>query len=294
MLVRRFDPDMVITDFEPLTAIVAKLTKRPLVSVDHQNVICRTAIEYPPEHEKGFFLANLVARYMVNAADLYLVTSFFFPKLVKDNIKLIPPIVREMVRENKAFMGDHVIVYYHSGNEGLYEILKTFKDMSFIVYGENIEMEDENISFRKTSKTNFIKDLASAKAVINNGGYTLISESLYFRKPILSIPVSGQFEQVLNAYYLEKMGFGMFLESVEQPKLAEFFGNIDHYMRHLEAIEWDGNEEFLKEFASAIHSLERGREKERYPKTLSAPTLVFRKGINWLFSSRPLQHFTNR
>jgi uncharacterized protein (TIGR00661 family) len=44
--------------------------------------------------------------------------------------------------------------------------------------------------------------------VIANSGFSLICEALYLGKPYLAIPVRHQFEQVLNAYYVDKMGYG--------------------------------------------------------------------------------------
>ena len=40
------------------------------------------------------------------------------------------------------------------------------------------------------------------------GGFTLMSEAVYLHKPLLSVPVVGQFEQVLNALYLQALNFG--------------------------------------------------------------------------------------
>jgi uncharacterized protein (TIGR00661 family) len=62
--------------------------------------------------------------------------------------------------------------------------------------------------FNKPSLTVFLEDLAGCRAVIANSGFSLISESPYLGKPYLAIPVRHQCEQVLNAYYVDKMGCG--------------------------------------------------------------------------------------
>ena len=38
---------------------------------------------------------------------------------------------------------------------------------------------------------------------MTNGGLSLIHEAIYLQKPILSVPVRHQFEQEMNARYLE-------------------------------------------------------------------------------------------
>lgn len=260
---KEFRPDFIITDFEPLIAIVAKISGVPLISIDHQNVISRTKVEYPRGHEKGYALAKMVARHMVNAADCYLVTSFFFPSVKDEKTILLPPLVRRMIKENKCECKDHILVYYHSGNDKLNEILRNIKDYHFIVYGNDIEAVEGNISYRKTSKLNFIKDLSSSKAVINNGGYTLISEALFYRKPILSIPLAGQFEQVLNSFYLERLNYGACLCNEEEGGIRSFIDNLNSYQSTLDTIGWDGDEEFLRAFMDVTSNLKANRRTGR-------------------------------
>jgi len=38
---------------------------------------------------------------------------------------------------------------------------------------------------------------------------------VYLHKPLLSLPVVGQFEQVLNALYLEQLGYGMYAKALD-------------------------------------------------------------------------------
>jgi UDP-N-acetylglucosamine:LPS N-acetylglucosamine transferase len=65
-----------------------------------------------------------------------------------------------------------------------------------------------NIRFEPFSETAFLDALASCAYVACGGGHTVISEALFFRKPVLSFPIPSQYEQMLNARYLERLGFG--------------------------------------------------------------------------------------
>ena len=58
--------------------------------------------------------------------------------------------------------------------------------------------------------------------MIAGGGFTLMGEAVYLHKPMLSVPVGGQFEQVLNALYLEKLGYGLCAEELTEDRLREF------------------------------------------------------------------------
>jgi uncharacterized protein (TIGR00661 family) len=64
------------------------------------------------------------------------------------------------------------------------------------------------ISYRDFHEQAFLADLASCAYVVCGGGHTLISEALHLGKPVFTIPVRGAFEQFVNAYYVERCGFG--------------------------------------------------------------------------------------
>ena len=60
-----------------------------------------------------------------------------------------------------------------------------------------------------------------------------MTEALHLRKPILSEPVQGQFEQLLNAYYLQKLGYGMHKDVLQQQDIALFLNRLDLYRQRL-------------------------------------------------------------
>ncbi|WP_263641100.1 glycosyltransferase family protein [Methanobrevibacter arboriphilus] len=55
----------------------------------------------------------------------------------------------------------------------------------FIVYGFNKEGIEGNLTFRKFNEDKIYEDMSNAKAVITNGGFTLISEAIYLKKTYL-------------------------------------------------------------------------------------------------------------
>src|SRR5262249_33105923 len=74
------------------------------------------------------------------------------------------------------------------------------------------------------------------------GGFTLMSESVYLHKPVLSIPLEGQFEQVLNALYLTQLGYGMYAREATPEVLAEFVSGLPRFERSLAAYTQSGND----------------------------------------------------
>ena len=129
----------------------------------------------------------------------------------------------------KPEIKDHVIVYQTSNSN--YKLMERLKkiDENFIVYGFNKDEVDENLTYRSFNEDIFYDDLRTAKAVITNGGFTLISEAIYLKKPIYSMPALGNFEQILNGFYVDKLGYGEYHEDMESKNIKSFLSNLDKY-----------------------------------------------------------------
>jgi uncharacterized protein (TIGR00661 family) len=115
------------------------------------------------------------------------------------------------------------------------------------IYGMRRGIQEEqvegNLRYRPFDEAGFISDLASARAVICGGGFTVLGEAVYLRKPTLSVPVRGQFEQVLNARWLERLGYGRYAESLQDPDVVHrFLEAIPSCEEKLASYRQDGNE----------------------------------------------------
>jgi UDP:flavonoid glycosyltransferase YjiC (YdhE family) len=107
------------------------------------------------------------------------------------------------------------------------------------------DLPDGDLVYRPFSETVFLDDLRTARAVIAGGGFSLLSECVYLHKPVLSIPVEGQFEQVLNARYLEKLGYGEYAPDPTPQAIRAFLDRLPAHERALAAYRQDGNSEAL-------------------------------------------------
>jgi uncharacterized protein (TIGR00661 family) len=102
------------------------------------------------------------------------------------------------------------------------------------------------LHFKPFSEAGFITDLATCRAVIAGGGFTLMGEAVFLGKPMLAIPLDSQFEQLLNARYLEREGFGMWAESAGDPGvLPRFLERVPACARALAGYHQKDNGEIL-------------------------------------------------
>src|SRR5258708_28645739 len=100
-----------------------------------------------------------------------------------------------------------------------------------------------NLGFQPFGEEKFIDALASCKAVIAGGGFTLMGEAVYLHKPMLAVPLARQFEQVLNARYLHHEGFGRHADSLDAKTVLDFVAAVPACEAKLATYTQNGNEE---------------------------------------------------
>jgi uncharacterized protein (TIGR00661 family) len=250
-LADRWRIQVVITDFEPLTCHVGHHKHLPVISIDNQHCLTNTDVTYPRQYRRDAAVAKLVTRMMVPRADVYLTTSFFQRKVRKSKTFLFPPILREEILKARPNPGDQVLVYVTSPAPALTKLLSTVRGQ-FIAYGFGREGREGNVVFKKPSMDGFLRDLLAAKAIIANAGFSLVTEALHLGKPYLAIPVKHQFEQIFNAYWLDKSGYGAYWEDLNKERVESFLYNLPDYAKKLEAYPRQGNGALLEKLDALI------------------------------------------
>jgi len=240
-LFKEFEPDCVITDFEPCTSYLANHYDLPLITIDNQHRMRYMDYDCPKALKKEALLTETVIKAMIPKPWVSLITTFHFDPLTRDHAFLFPPILRENILEMKAEEQEHILVYVTAGFDSLIDLLPNFSREIFYVYGYDKDEIVGNIHYRAFSKDGFLEDLANSKAVIATAGFTLISESLYFAKPYLALPMKGQFEQHLNAHMLNTQGFGEECLVPSENSIAAFLYRIPDYKKTLQDFPRTGN-----------------------------------------------------
>ena len=228
---RELSPDVIVTDFEMYSTYVSKLLNIPLISLDNMHIITQAEISYPQNQRLEMLKAKAVIKTYVVKPKVHIITSFFYPKIRSNkNAVIYPPIIREDILNLQPTTKDHIVVYQTSKESvKLIKRLKELKNEKFIVYGFNKDEIDGNLTYKQFNEDEFYDDLASAKAVICNGGFTFITEAITLKKPIYSVPARGNFEQLLNGYYVQKLGFGEYHDKMSVNRLEKFLNRLPKY-----------------------------------------------------------------
>jgi uncharacterized protein (TIGR00661 family) len=251
-LIKDFRPDVVISDFESWTYLFGKTHNLPVISIDNMQIInrCTHPADVLEGHQAEFQLTKAFVKGKLPFCNRYLITTFFRPPVRKDRTSLHPPILRPEILAAKASRGDHLLVYQTGeGYAGLADSLaKT--GLECRIYGMRRNLTEEqtegNLRYMPFSEDGFIDDLASCRAVIAGGGFTLMGEAVYLKKPMLAVPLKGQFEQIMNCRYLQHEGYGKYEANLDDPQAVHrFMAEVPRYEEKLQSYFQNGNTHLL-------------------------------------------------
>jgi uncharacterized protein (TIGR00661 family) len=224
-LVKGFNADAVVSDFESFAWCFARWQKLPLISIDNMQVLnrCRHDDFVSDDQSFAYRLAKFAVKAKLPGAYHYLVSSFFFPPVKKPRTTLVPPILRPEILAAKREPGEHVLVYQTAAANADALLLTLQKlPQQFKAYGTGKTGTFGNVECRPFSETAFVEDLRTARCVVAGGGYSLMGEAVHLHVPMLSIPIQGQYEQELNARYLQRLGYGRQADVVDADVIADF------------------------------------------------------------------------
>ena len=255
----KFKPELIITDFEPFSAWWALRNRVPFFSIDHQHLLTHCRLEHPKGNQLARLNASVVTRCYYGWATSYIIINFFKAPAKVPSAVTAPPVLRPEVAELKPKTGEHIVIYVTHGmnEEGIREILSSFAPQKFIIYGFNKYEEDGKIIFRERSTEGFLRDVASSKGVVASAGFSLISECMHLGKKMLLLPLPGQYEQIINAHYVQLLGLGLSRNELNEKSLSDFLAETEKPMPDDKRILWPSNERFFEVLQGQLNRLSK-------------------------------------
>ena len=193
--------DLVLTDFEPVTAWAAKLQGVMSVGLARQY-----ALRYPLAGTQSVRWLNTAVSYFAPARHMLGVHwQPAFPELLPPLLPSSPAPVAGS--QDRKFQPPFILVYLpFEDNSAVIAWLKQCPAWHFKLYANvSKPYSEDNLTILPLSRHVFPLDLQQCSGVICNSGFGLCSEALIAGKKLLIKPLSGQIEQAYNTYCLLKM-----------------------------------------------------------------------------------------
>lgn len=200
--------DLIITDFEPVTAMAARVKNIPSMGFGHQYAFC---------YHVPIVRGNVFERYtLLNFAPAQYNAGLHWHHF---NEPIFPPVIPQSLydtvdvtaKENK------VLIYLPFEEvDDVSRFLLPFDSHEFYIYGKVKEdREDGHLRYRGYSREGFLRDLQECSGVVCNAGFELPGEALHLGKKLLVRPLDGQIEQESNALAIEELSLGMTMHSLD-------------------------------------------------------------------------------
>ena len=192
--------DLIINDFEPVSAWACKLKNKPCISLSHQAAVI---VSSAPKPKKKDAIGKFILKKYAPTTKQY---GFHF-KTYQDDV--FTPVIRQDIRNAVCENGNHYTVYLPSYNdEKILSILSKIKEVSWQVFSKHNKkiVTHKNITVQPITNEAFVKSMATSKGILCGSGFETPAEALFMRKKLLVIPMKGQYEQQCNAAALKDMG----------------------------------------------------------------------------------------
>jgi uncharacterized protein (TIGR00661 family) len=243
-LMERFKPDVVISDYEYYLPRAARRLGIPCLSLDHQHIVALGKFSVPLAQYPSYRSMRWSINTLYSVATDYLVISFFQPPL-RPGVRatVLPPLLRDSVLARQASHGGHVLAYQgYTTFPRFFDFLKAIPS-EVRVYGFNRTDRDANLQFKAKSEGGFLDDLASCRYVVCGASHTLVSEALYYGKPVLCFPIRNAFEQFLNALFVARLGYGQYITGFNPrpDTIPAFEARLGDYRGAIRQAEFCGN-----------------------------------------------------
>jgi uncharacterized protein (TIGR00661 family) len=193
------DYNLIINDFEPVTAWACKRQKIPSVGLSHQASFQSRNVPKP----KSIDWAQLVLKYYAPASHY---VGFHFDTY--DDF-IHTPVIRREIREMEVSNLGHYTVYLPAiDDKALVPILNEVKGKQWQVFSKHCSegYEAGNVKVVKVNNELFNTSLASCEGLFTGGGFEGPAEALHLGKKLLVAPMKFQYEQQCNAFALKQFG----------------------------------------------------------------------------------------
>jgi len=192
--------DLVINDFEPITAWACLLRNKISVSLSHQNAVLAPEAPQPLKKDiKGILTLKHYAPCKLNF-------GFHFQAY---NDQIHTPVISRQIRESNLTKGDHVTVYLPSySEEFLLKFFAHFPQINWEIFTNTgpIVRIYRHIKVLPLEKASFIQSMSSSHAVLCGAGFETPAEVMYMGKRLAVVPTKHQYEQSCNAAALAELG----------------------------------------------------------------------------------------
>lgn len=206
--------DLIINDFEPVSAWAAFLRGKQCIALSHQSAVLSKFAPVPKKQDR---VGKFILKHYAPTTAKY---GFHFSRFDEHTYT---PLIRNEIRELKPTDEGHYTVYLPAyDDKKLIKTLTQIKNVYWQVFSKHNKkaIVIENVSIQPINNEAFVKSLVSSSGILCGAGFETPAEALFLGKKLMVIPMKNQYEQHCNAAALEKMGVPV-LKNLKNKRVPE-------------------------------------------------------------------------
>lgn len=253
-------PDLVISDYEPVSAQYGYAYSAPVVTIDQQSKFFTRST---PKSINGFNCQDEIMRLNMFFPVAHRIACSFFKVPEKNNVTIVPPLYRQSIKDIVRNPQDNQFVVYLSAQAGFKQSLSEVIDIvkirkeQFHIFTKEIYTEQlpDNVWIYPHESSDFDKLLSTCSGVISTAGHNLLGECMFLNIPVYAMPID-LYEQQLNAYMLSEFCYGLNNSQFSAVSLDEFIQKNKFYKEHIRhsqvLLKEDGTQKLLSHIDSYL------------------------------------------
>lgn len=217
-IVKHEKPEVIVNFYDVLGGFYFLLanpnSKR--LSLGHQYLADHSTFSFPSGSffQKNIYRLNNFLTWMNCHKKLAL--SFDKLSQEKEDTSIVPPLLRKEIKLLQPINESFILTYVV--NKGYGEEILTWHEQNpkikLLCFWDNYDYPDgwsprQNIIFKHLNDEAFLEAMSSCTGYVSTAGFESICEAMYLNKPVMMVPVKGQFEQVCNALDGKRVGAGI-------------------------------------------------------------------------------------
>jgi uncharacterized protein (TIGR00661 family) len=191
--------DLIINDFEPVSAWACRLQNVPSVSLSHQ---CSFISPKTPRPSRWNYAEWLFKYYSPTTHHI----GFHFDRY--DDF-IHTPVIRSEIRQMETSNKGHYAVYLPAyDDKTLVKHLSKINTVEWQIFSKRQKspLREGNVQICPVDNARFNQSLASCEGLLTGGGFEGPAEALYLQKKVMMVPMTGQYEQRCNALAASRLG----------------------------------------------------------------------------------------
>ncbi len=232
--VKKFRPQIIISDFDLYSSIIGFLLDIPVVLISNMHISEYYQIEMNLQEKIKYSLKDRSILYSFPRIDKMVLINFFEPKRTPKNVNFFFYPIRKEISSLKQKEKDFFLVYFSENElEKIMPVLKHFREKKFVVFSGKKLHTQENIEVRPLEKQEFARLFSECKGVLSHAGITVISEAVFLHKPLYLFTKKSFFERHYNSKVVMEKNFGYAESTPTISGLNHYFSNLDSYKKSI-------------------------------------------------------------